>query len=226
MPGHKALAQHVLSWVTCAERPLAKSEVQHAWAVRESDGGELDQDSIPDVDQMVSVCCGLVIIDDKSHVIRLVHFTAQDYFEQTLTKWFPNAHLDIANTCASYLCFQPFLSGWCNSLFEWELRRESNPLFSYAAQYRWHHARLASCSESDAIIDFLEQKGPVQVALQSLYFFSATGCHIWGLTKSWPRDQGAFHLVCILGLDSILQAYLTTLRTQTRIRETASEGHH
>jgi hypothetical protein len=75
MPGHKALAQHVLSWVTCAERPLVKSEVQHAWAVRESDEGELDQDSIPDVDQMVSVCCGLVIIDDE----RLIHQRPQQH---------------------------------------------------------------------------------------------------------------------------------------------------
>ncbi|KAL1835780.1 hypothetical protein VTJ49DRAFT_6085 [Mycothermus thermophilus] len=97
MDGHRALAHHVLSWIICAERPLVTSEVQHAWAVGDSKDA-LDQDNLPGVEDMISVCCGLVTIDAESGVIRLVHYTTQEYFERTLDRWFPGAHQTIAET--------------------------------------------------------------------------------------------------------------------------------
>jgi hypothetical protein len=78
----KELGKQVLSWITCAERPLTTSELQHALAV-EAGESALNQENLPQIEDMVSVCAGLVTVDKKSGIIRLVHYTTQDYFERT-----------------------------------------------------------------------------------------------------------------------------------------------
>ncbi|RMZ91406.1 hypothetical protein DV736_g1357, partial [Chaetothyriales sp. CBS 134916] len=47
------LAKRVLSWITCAKRPLTTLELQHALGV-EIDEPELDLDNLPDIEDMVS----------------------------------------------------------------------------------------------------------------------------------------------------------------------------
>ena len=71
------LAKRVLSWITCARRPLTTSELQHALAV-EAGQSELNQDNLEEIDIMVSVCAGLVTVDQESDIIRLVHYTTQE----------------------------------------------------------------------------------------------------------------------------------------------------
>lgn len=106
------LAKQVLSWITCAKRPLITSELHHALAVEPSDS-ELGEDNLPQIEDMVSVCAGLVTIDEKSGIIRLVHYTTQEYFERTQKDWFPNAKADIARSCVTYMSFDMFESGFC-----------------------------------------------------------------------------------------------------------------
>ena len=78
----KDLARQVLSWITYAKRPLTATELQHALGV-EVGKSKLDELNIPEIEDIVSVCKGLVTIDQESGIIRLVHYTAQEYFEQT-----------------------------------------------------------------------------------------------------------------------------------------------
>jgi hypothetical protein len=74
LPGPK-LARMVLSWITFAMRPLTTSELQHALAV-EIGASELDEENLPDPEDMVSVCAGLVTIDEE-RVILSAWFTIQ-----------------------------------------------------------------------------------------------------------------------------------------------------
>ena len=80
--GLRELVKKVLSWVTCAKRPLTTLELQHALAV-EIGTSELDEENLPEIEDMVSLCAGLVTVDRESNVIRLVHYTTQQYFERT-----------------------------------------------------------------------------------------------------------------------------------------------
>ncbi|KAH7131090.1 hypothetical protein EDB81DRAFT_130708 [Dactylonectria macrodidyma] len=66
------LAIDALHWLAHARRPLKVTELQHALAV-ELDSTELDHDRITPVKDIVSVCCGLVVVDEQSKVIRLVN---------------------------------------------------------------------------------------------------------------------------------------------------------
>jgi hypothetical protein len=64
------------------------SELQHALAVEVGEA-ELDEENLPEIEDIVSVCAGLVTIDEESGIIRLVHYTTQEYFERTQRQWFP-----------------------------------------------------------------------------------------------------------------------------------------
>lgn len=60
----KQLALQVLYWITCAKRPITTSELEHALAV-ERDSSCLDSENICPVEDMVSVCAGLVTSTKK-----------------------------------------------------------------------------------------------------------------------------------------------------------------
>src|SRR5690242_16367648 len=101
-PDSKELAMQVLSWITCAKRLLNTSELQHALAVEPNEPG-LDKENLPQIEDMVSVCAGLVTIDEESNIIRLVHYTTQEYFKRRQSHWFPNSETDITKICVTYL---------------------------------------------------------------------------------------------------------------------------
>jgi len=108
------LAKQVLSWITCAKRPLTTSELKHALAV-EPEELQLDEENLCRVEDMVLVCAGLVTVDEESNIIRLVHYTTQEYFERTQKRWFPNAETNITIICVTYLAFNKFKSGICKT---------------------------------------------------------------------------------------------------------------
>ncbi|RYP77344.1 hypothetical protein DL771_001139 [Monosporascus sp. 5C6A] len=76
------LAKQVLSWITCAKRPLTTTELQHALAVEEGNT-ELDEGNIPQIEDVVSVCAGLVTIDKESDIIR----DAKGNYNRTPLSW-------------------------------------------------------------------------------------------------------------------------------------------
>jgi methionine synthase II (cobalamin-independent) len=95
---HKELAEYVLQWIIYAKRPLSTAELPHAIAVR-LHTTKLDEDYLPTVHTLLSVCAGLVRLEEKSRVIGLVHETTRAYFEKTKATWFPDAETNIATTC-------------------------------------------------------------------------------------------------------------------------------
>ena len=110
--GFRELAILVLSWITCARRRLTSLELRHALAV-EAGNSVLDEDNVPEIAEAVSVCAGLVTVEKESDIVRLVHYTTQEYFERTRGTWFLNAETNIATTCVTYLLFDCFGAGIC-----------------------------------------------------------------------------------------------------------------
>ncbi len=160
----KELAKQVLSWITCAERPLTTSEIQHALAV-EIGEPELDEENFSQVEDMVSVCAGLVTVDKEGDIIRLAHYTTQEYFERTQMHWFPNAHGELTAVCITYLSFDDFQSGPC--LNEWTLadRLRIHKLYEYAASHWGYHARVTPAKRRQAM-ELLESPKKMKAAFQ------------------------------------------------------------
>jgi len=122
-----------LAWITCANRPLKPNKLQCALGV-ELGTTELDPDNLPDLEDILSVCARLVTIDNVRIVIRLVHYTTQDFFEKTLATWFPDTQGDIANIRVTYLSYSAFgatASDPQNIVYE--NRKKSCILYEYAA---------------------------------------------------------------------------------------------
>ncbi|XP_014561715.1 hypothetical protein COCVIDRAFT_50711, partial [Bipolaris victoriae FI3] len=134
------LARKVLSWITLAKRRLTTAEMCCALAV-ESGEDEIDPENVHTPGDLVSVCAGLVTIDQESDIIRLVHYTTQEYFERTGDMWNPRGHVHIATTCLTYLSFSAFQSGSCLSDKEFEERLQQNSFLDYAAKYWGCHAK-------------------------------------------------------------------------------------
>ena len=81
-PGFKSLAKRASGWVVCACRLLTVSEFCVALAIGE-EASTFDEENIDDIEEIVSVCCGLVIIDSETSAVRLVHHTTREYFKKT-----------------------------------------------------------------------------------------------------------------------------------------------
>jgi hypothetical protein len=196
------LAKQVLSWITCAKRTLTTTELQHALGV-ELGESELDKENFSQVEDMVSICAGLVTVDEESNIIRLVHYTTQEYFERTQSQWFPDAQTNITTICVSYLSFDEFESGICRTDKEFEQRLQLSTLYDYAAHNWGHHAREASTS-CQGVIEFLQKQAQVDASSQALM-----------AVKRWPGDRKysqevpkrmtGLHLAAYFGVEEAVQ---------------------
>ncbi|KAJ0417684.1 purine and uridine phosphorylase [Aspergillus carlsbadensis] len=102
--GYRKLARNALSWIVFSKEALPSSVLQDALAL-ESDDTEFDPANRPEVGSILSVCAGLVAVDEESSVVRLVHYTTQEYFLKRAGDWFPDAESRIAKTCITYIRF-------------------------------------------------------------------------------------------------------------------------
>ncbi|KFY47728.1 hypothetical protein V496_10483 [Pseudogymnoascus sp. VKM F-4515 (FW-2607)] len=138
-PGFRELAEQILSWITYAQRPMSVRELQHALAV-ELGKPKLDEDNLSDIEELVSVCAGLVIVDQESDTVRLVHYTTQEYFERIRLNRFPGAQENISKSCLTYLLFDAFEEARCPSDEELKTRLQHYALLDYAAGHWGSHA--------------------------------------------------------------------------------------
>jgi ankyrin repeat protein len=133
----------------------------------EASKSELDQGNLPQIEDMVSVCAGLVTVNEESGIIRLVHYTTQEYFQKTQEHWFPNAETDITKVCISYLSFHAFQSGPCQSFEEFQERLDRYKLYDYSAKNWGHHARKATILCPD-VTRFLTCRRKLKASIQAL----------------------------------------------------------
>ena len=207
----KELAIQVLSWITCAKRPLSTSELQHALAV-EIGESELDAEHLPDLEDMVSVCAGLVTVDGQSDVIRLVHYTIQEYFERTQQQWFSDGHATITEICVAYLSFDVFESGICQNKVDFEQQLESYKLYGYASHNWGHHARESSIL-CPGVLGFLQTQGPVESSSQALMAF---GRERGDCINDMPEHFAGLHLAAFFGLQDAVQVLASSDNLEVR----------
>ncbi|KAJ7027220.1 hypothetical protein C8F04DRAFT_1294713 [Mycena alexandri] len=135
----KCLARRTLSWVSKAKRALHTSELQEALSFDPYAAGS-DPDDLVDMDIILSVCAGLVIVDPDSRFVRLIHYTAQDYLDQNQETATPGAQTEIALTCITFASFQ--LEGSQKiAKVSWPGGPNDLSLLHYSIQHCLTHAR-------------------------------------------------------------------------------------
>ena len=211
-PGCRDLARRVLMWVSHAREPLSTLELQHALAVEiDDDEGELDHDNFVEVEDMIACCEGLVIADETSNMIRLVHYTTQEYLDGIKSPWMQEADKSIALACVTYLSFEAFTKGPCKSDAAFENRLSEHALFGYCARNWGNHVRAADDTDAnDTAILLLNQELTIKSAVQARMVSSY---HFGGYSESYPVKAQAVHLCGQFGLAVIMNHLI-------------SDGHH
>jgi ankyrin repeat protein len=199
------LATRVLSWVTCATRPLTALELLHALAV-ELGEPTFHEDNLPDLDDVVSACAGLITVtpDPTGDTVRLVHYTAKEYFERQWTCWFSDAHCSIATICVAYLSFDLFQRGICLTDTEFETQLDQYPLYSYAANNWGRHASAQPIDET-LLMGFLGNTGKVNACVQEIFAIRGPSSH-GEYSQRVPLGFTGLHLAAYFGLELVVQS--------------------
>ena len=173
-------------------------------------------------DHLVRSCAGLVTVDTGSQIVRLIHQTAQDFFGTRASEYFPDAHTRLTRTCLTYLSFDEFSKGPCDTSFVPEepirtgknmcTRLERNPFMYYAACYWGHHARGEATERAleREILDLLSTPGTLASTVQMQYAIKWPDTErSLGSSKHMP-----IHVVLSFKLEHILEALLKTVTAE------------
>jgi len=95
------LGMEALMWISHAERPLRVDELCHALAV-ELGSTDFNTDNVPSMSTLVGCCQGLIIVDKKASIVRLIHFTLKEYLSAH-PNLFSRPHSAMAEVCLTYL---------------------------------------------------------------------------------------------------------------------------
>ncbi|KAJ7270989.1 ankyrin repeat-containing domain protein [Mycena rebaudengoi] len=185
------IARRTLIWVANTKRPLTVFELQEALAI-DPDSRAFDADGLLDVEIILSVCVGLVIVeasqwfglDPRYSIVRLVHLTIQEYLERVRPTRFPEAQTEITRNCLVYIAYKNVRE----RLYYWE-----HGLLSYAVPYcLLHAAGEPELLLQDIIIQFLGD-----ARCYRLYM----GPPQWNTT--WPRESSKIWVAALFGLQEI-----------------------
>ncbi|KAL8901819.1 MAG: hypothetical protein Q9207_005011 [Kuettlingeria erythrocarpa] len=236
LPEKSTQAKRVLSWITYAQRPLSTEELSHALAVEVGDS-ELDMDNIPDVEDMVSDCAGLVIVDDESNIIRLVHYTTQEYFERIRETWNPQAQQEIASVCLTYLSFDIFASGATASYEDSAsdehpasdggfddggitTRITKHPFYEYASLNWAMHLFTVQKEISELALSFLQHEGLVASTCEMINDIT-NNYHLY----SFPEGSTGLHLTARFGLSFLFSELLRVASGATSTDANSMDGN-
>ena len=189
------LAMETLKWITHAIRPLEIQELREALAVKLGTR-ELDRYNIPDIRDIVSVCAGLVMVDENSDSIRLAHYTTQVYFKTNQDSLFPNAQAMLAQTCVTYLCFDIFDSGFCQNRKDFAARRQHYALYKYSSKYWGLHARGTEIESASLTLEFLRNGHKVSASAQAFIEKYRPWLSMWlgpSLSSSGPSYCSSYY---------------------------------
>lgn len=152
------LARQVLTWVVYAKQPLTTTDLETALAV-EVGRWTLDPDNMVSIAELVSLCAGLVTVDEsifleEAGTVRLVHYTTQEYFSRNEHHLLHNPHRVLSDVCISYLGLEEFAGEFAYkdfiaeepwSISDWVVSSHADryPFLRYAAQHWENHCEAA-----------------------------------------------------------------------------------
>ncbi|KAI7778806.1 hypothetical protein LA080_001587 [Diaporthe eres] len=89
-----------------------------------------DEDNVPDIEDVLKSCAGLVTVDHESDCVRLVHNSTQEYMDRNRVSKIPDALECVEAVCLVY----------------YNVKSKSNPggpFYEYSEDNRWYHGKLA-----------------------------------------------------------------------------------
>ena len=200
----REMANSVLAWLCHAKRPLTIQDLQHVLSL-DGENVEPYPDRVMEQDILLSICAGLVTVDPGSGIVRMVHYTTQEFFEKIRCDRFPDADHEIITSCLRYLSSSA-LDGYCRKSEDLEIRLRSHPFLTYAAVFWGHHLR-GSCEKimSDQVLEFLAKKNKIACVSQILLLLV---CRVETYPTTSVQKVSGLNLASYFGLDHIVNLLL------------------
>ncbi|KAF4811203.1 Ankyrin-1 [Colletotrichum tropicale] len=185
------LATKVICWITHAIEPLTISELQHALAVEPGDT-DLDFSGWREADVILSVCAGLVTVDDEARIVRLIHFMTQEYFQRPSksVQFFGDTKSFLSRVCVTYISFSAFSNIDTSKIWEFSDLIKRYPLLPYAsAAWGIHAAHDAQLS--DEVVEFLSDESKLEIVERMAYRYKV---------PFPPSDGNGLHWAAFYGI--------------------------
>jgi hypothetical protein len=213
------IANTALTWITYAKKRLNVDQLLHAIAVNlDPEIEDIETDDLIDVELLLSSCLGLVVLNKEDGIVRLVHYTTQDYLEKKFPK--SDANASIAKTSMTYLDFVVDLSTTLKEMKKYPQiydqgimtnmgkLDEKYKLAAYAVNHLGPHVRegnekavtsdvlvFLSSQERDVITYFKYFLERTSVGFTQLHFLSMFGlscvCHTYLIEDMLPGSLSA-----------------------------------
>lgn len=104
------LAKQVLAWVLYSRTAMSPRVLQQAIACQRQEDS-LDEEALISSAFLMSICAGLVEIYSDSQLVRLVHYTTEEFLQQHLEGFYPGAAIRIHYICLHH-CLSSSLLFW------------------------------------------------------------------------------------------------------------------
>ncbi|KAI1276347.1 hypothetical protein F5Y07DRAFT_140399 [Xylaria sp. FL0933] len=225
------LAELVLFWVICARRQLTILELQHMYATHNVEGETvLEEDDLPDEEALTSACRGLVIVDGISPVVRVVHYTAQEYFERTHAAKLFTAKSSLTIISLSYLALPNFSDGACATDSAMSERLEKYPFLVYAANHWGSEAAQLDDDFWSHFKAFASCPAAIEVACQ---VSSIHGIRYTNWSQAYPRSVPLLVLAAVFDIPIVLRHLVSNgysveskgTDSETALIRAAARGH-
>ncbi|TFK20485.1 hypothetical protein FA15DRAFT_759346 [Coprinopsis marcescibilis] len=144
------LALRALILLAYARESLKMDDFLHALAI-EMEPFKYDSELLVDPNTVLSACCGLITFEPETKLVRLVHYTAQDFLVGYLPKMGVDAEVMLACTCVAHLqgcgfaSYNSFIYGYSDDVFT------HHPFLAYA------HCNWAIHANSASLPPFVEE---------------------------------------------------------------------
>ncbi|KAK6331269.1 hypothetical protein TWF730_004357 [Orbilia blumenaviensis] len=163
-PSTHRLAIEAISWIICAKRPLTISELQLGLAVQpEVNLLELDKKNLTNIEDIIDACEGVVEINEGDKTVRLIHYTAQEFFDQM---WpLDKAHAGISKKCLTFLSYKSFQTDIYKNMDRKAILSKLESVAGFYIVKNWaHHVRLSEQSLVEyMVLSFLKDTAALYV---------------------------------------------------------------
>ena len=208
-------------------------ELRCALAVEPGDT-DLDEESLPNREYLLSVCGGLVMISGRTETVRFIHYTVQEYFERSGHSQLSSAQTYLATTCITYLSFSTFAIGLTEeTFFSWYKYLDDHDLLRYASVHWGDHVR--ECHDQypairAIVMVFFTLRANVLRSKQVEYFCRGPPSRS---ERFFTHDLSDLHVAAKFGLDWLVAVFLQQgavvnardSRKRTPLHEAAAGGH-
>ncbi|KAH6894818.1 hypothetical protein BKA70DRAFT_1199720 [Coprinopsis sp. MPI-PUGE-AT-0042] len=205
-PKQSNLAKLVLLWITHSHHEMTIDMLRCAVATSPETYAFEPKRMVPEA-LLLSVCCGLVAVDEKTRLVRLIHYTTREAILPRILGLFPVPHALLGHICIVHLTksgFQHYRMepGAWRPIDDLRARLRKDTLLGYAYWSWAHHTRQCS------------RYAPITSATADLVL----NCTNFPLDNGWLEYGRSIHVAAFYGLEDLipLAAQLVSPNSGTR----------